>query len=269
MIGHANIFETNQTGAAATNDWFDVTPVGDMPGHYWGAVRAMLDSDGGYDNNLSIGNNGIFSQLITIEVGGIEVFRVRHINRNWWLPVQYYQNADRVNNQWVNYRWSAQSVATNVLNPTPTIIGAWTGANVGAPLRSYQHAFFEPSQVGPAAAPLPFTVGNVPRTATRIHQANGEWVYFTLSAAPGQTIRIRNRAYREVPNPTLNPPISDTAPGSGQDAEPDEVLVTGSPVGQLQGWVEGWLVRTGLANETLLPIASIDAGVDGGIGLQP
>ena len=269
MIGHANIFESNQTMVLDTPDHFvDITPVGDMPGFYWGAVRAMLDGDGGYDNNLSISNNGIFSQLMTIEVGGIEVFRVRHINRNWWFPIQYYQISDWINQQQQNYRWRSQVVQIDVSNPAGFLIGAWTLGATG-PLRSYQHAFFEPAQIGPAAAPLPFTVGNIPRTATRILQANGEWVYFTFYAGPGQTIRIRNRDYIEVPNPALNPPISDTPPGLGQNAEPDEVLVSNTPVGIGQGFIEGWIVRTGLANETLLPIASIDAGVDGGIGLQP
>jgi hypothetical protein len=268
MIGTANVHEFGRTGVSQVTDWVDLTPPGDMPGFYWGAVRASLIFEGTYTPNAPPAN-GIYSQLITVEVGGVEVFRTRHVNRNWWAPVQYYQNAQFINQQWDNYVWSSAQVVGNVVNPTPTIIGDWDGANNGSPLRSYQNAFFEPAQVGPAAAPLPFTVGNVPRNPTASYRANGEWVYFTFTAGPGQTIRVRNRAYREVPNPALNPPISDTAPGSGQDAEPDEVLVTGTPTGQISGWVEGWILRTGGFAETVLPIASIDAGVGGGVGLDP
>ena len=269
MIGTANIFESRQTGPSQPTEWFDITPPGDMPGFYWGALRAMLVFEGDYTVE-EVAATGIFSQLITVEVAGVEVFRTRHVNRNWWRPVQYYQTAQFINQQWDQFVWSSNQVVGNVVTPTPTIIGDWDGINNGSPLRSYQHAFFEPAQLGPAAAPLPFTVGNVPRNPYVQYRANGEWVYFTFAVQPGQTIRIRNRAYREVPNPTLNPPISDAAPGSGQDAEPDEVLVAGGSLsGQTTGWVEGWILRTGGTNETLLPIASIDTGVDGGIGLQP
>ena len=269
MIGTGNIFEARETGALQNTEWFDITPPGDMPGFYWGALRAMVAFDGGYTGS-EVDATGIFSQLVTVEVAGVEVSRTRHVNRNWWRPVQYYQTAQFINQQWDQFVWSSNQVVGNVVTPTPTIIGDWDGINNGSPLRSYQHAFFEPAQLGPAAAPLPFTVGNVPRNPFVQYRANGEWVYFTFAVQPGQTIRIRNRAYREVPNPTLNPPISDAAPGSGQDAEPDEVLVAGGSLsGQTTGWVEGWILRTGGTNETLLPIAAIDTGVDGGIGLQP
>lgn len=269
MIGTANVHEFRRTEGLQQTDWFDITPPGDMPGCYWGAVRASLVYAGTYTPDAPPAA-GIYSQLVTVEVGGVEVFRTRHVNRNWWAPVQYYQNAEWINQQWDNYVWSSAQVVGNVVNPTPTIIGDWTGANNGSPLRSYQNAFFEPAQVGPAAAPLPFTVGNVPRNPFASYRANGEWVFFTFSVQPGQTIRIRNRAYREVPNPALNPPINDTAPSVGQDAEPDEVLVGVLPyAGQTSGWVEGWILRTGGFAETLLPIASIDAGVGGGVGLEP
>lgn len=119
-----------------------------MPGFYWGAVRASLVYEGTYTPDAPPAN-GIYSQLVTVEVGGLEVFRTRHVNRNWWAPVQYYQNAQFINQQWANYVWSSAQVVGNVVNPTPTIIGNWTGANNGSPLRSYQHAFFEPAQVGP------------------------------------------------------------------------------------------------------------------------
>jgi hypothetical protein len=158
-----------------------------------------------------------------------------------------------------NFNWAETSSNDSTANPAGGLIGAFTGLSNGAPKRSYQDAFFEPQQQGPAANPLPFDVGTVPTKPTRHYWCNCEPVFFTANVLPGQSFVLRSRRFREVPNSTLNPPISDAAPQAGQAAEPDEVESQQSDGtwGNTPQNIEGWVIRVGPDVETLQQIATI------------
>jgi hypothetical protein len=258
VIGSGNIFRFSRTvgGFNATNV-VSIKPAGDLPGLYWGAFRPILTLAANYDRPPD--GNLAASVLVTVHVGNTEVFRHRHIQRNWWRPRQLYQNADWNGGQYTNYRWQEQFFNDSTSTPTGVLIGAWTGGSNGSPQRSYQNAFFDPSAQGPANAPLAFGASTTPSTPARVHWCNAEPVWFTAAVAPGQAFELRARLFREVPNANLNPPISDTAPTSGQDAEPDETEITTSGIGGVIGGLcEGWVVRTGNANESIETIQTME-----------
>jgi hypothetical protein len=253
VIGLANIYK--QTRYNFSNP-MDLKPQGDLPGVYWGAFRVSWVFD--YTKPPDNSNNWANSYLFTIEVDGIVVFQHRHIQRNWWRPRQLYQNAFWNGSSWSNFNWSQSFSNDTTANPAGGLIGAFTGGN-GAPLRSYQDAFFEPQAQGPAANPMGFGVGNVPTRPTRWFWCNCEPVFFTATVLPGQTFVLRSRRFVEIPNPALNPPINDTQPQAGQAAEPDEIETE-----QIDGtWgntprnLECWVIRVGPAVETFQEIATI------------
>lgn len=261
MIGLANIYkQTRYDFSTVFSGTIDLKPAGDLPGVYWGAFRVSLSGLNDYSKPADNPNNWANSYLFTIEVDGVVVFQHRHVQRNWWRPRQLYQNGVWNGSGWSNFNWAESFSNDTTANPAGGFIGAFGGVSNGAPLRSYQHAFFEPEQQGPSANPMGFGVGNVPTRPTRWYWANCEPVFFTATVLPGQTFVLRSRRFREVPNPALNPPINDTPPQAGQAAEPDELESQ-----QLDGtWgntpqnIEGWVVRVGPAFETLQEIATFE-----------
>jgi hypothetical protein len=265
MIGNANVFRFVRSNLATTSV-LSLKPFGDLPGLYWGSVRPLLTLQANYDKPSGQGPIA-WSALVTVEVAGVEVFRHRHVQRNWWRTRQLYQNSDFQNGQQVNFRWEPSQWEDGNANPTGVLIGNYTGFSNGAPKRSYMHAFFRPANEGPAAAPLAFTPGTNPNNPVQLQPDTPFWInpepiWFTATVLPGQSFDLRVRWFREVPNANLNPPISDTGPGSN-DAEPDEIEVTNPSI---NGHCEGWVIRTGPPLETLVDIAQI--GVDTGVGLE-
>jgi hypothetical protein len=260
MIGLANIYrQTRYDFSTQTTNTIDLKPPGDLPGLYWGAFRVSLSGSGDYSKPQDNPNNYANSYLFTVEVNGLVVFQHRHVNRNWWRPRQLYQNGVWNGSIFTNFNWAETSSNDSTANPSGGLIGAFTGLSNGAPLRSYQDAFFEPQAQGPAATPLAFTVGTVPTKPTRHYWCNCEPVYFTATVLPGQSFVLRSRRFREVPNSTLSPPISDAAPQSGQAAEPDELESQQSDGtwGNTPQNIEGWVIRVGPDVETLQQIATI------------
>jgi hypothetical protein len=260
MIGLANIYKQSRYDfSTLTSNTIDLKPPGDLPGLYWGAFRVSLSGSGDYSKPQDNPNNYANSYLFTVEVNGVVVFRHRHVNRNWWRPRQLYQNGVWNGSIFTNFNWAETSSNDSTANPSGGLIGAFTGLSNGAPLRSYQDAFFEPQAQGPAATPLAFTVGTVPTKPTRHYWCNCEPVFFNATVLPGQSFVLRSRRFREVPNSTLSPPISDAAPQSGQAAEPDEVESQQSDGtwGNTPQNIEGWVIRVGPDVETLQQIATI------------
>ena len=261
MIGLANIYKQSRYDFfTAFSGTIDLKPPGDLPGVYWGAFRVSLSAANDYSKPADNPNNWANSYLFTIEVDGVVVFQHRHVQRNWWRPRQLYQNGVWNGSAWANFNWAESFSNDTTANPAGGLIGAFSGLSNGAPLRSYQDAFFEPEQQGPAANPMGFGVGNVPTRPTRWFWCNCEPVFFTATVLPGQTFVLRSRRFREVPNPMLNPPINDTQPQAGQAAEPDELESQQSDGtwGNTPQNIEGWVVRVGPAVETFQEIATID-----------
>lgn len=267
MIGNGNIYKrTRYDFATPLTGTIDLKPPGDLPGVYWGAFRVSLSSTGDYDKPPDNPNNWANSYLFTVEVNGVVVFRHRHVLRNWWRPRQLYQNGVWNGAVWTNFNWAETFFNDTTVNPVGGFIGAFAGVSNGAPLRSYMNAFFEPAEQGPQANPMGFGVGNVATRPTRSYWCNCEPVFFTATVLPGQSFVLRSRRFREVPNPALNPPVNDTPPQAGQDAEPDEIESQ-----QLDGtWgntpqnLEGWVVRVGPEVETLAEIGTF--GLSPGTG---
>ena len=250
MIGLANIFRRVKQSASPSDFYtIDIKPDGDLPGYYWGAMRFLLKAADDNTKPTTIGSG--VTAVLNVEVAGASVFRHRHIQRKWFAPIQYYQFGTWNGTTWTNFVWRSISQAFNVATATGTLIGNWAGGSTGAPLRSYMHAFFEPSAAGPSAATMAFTAGTTGNNAFEALQTNCEPVFFVLKVQPGETIKIRCRVYSEVPNSALSPPINDDAPASGSDAEPDEVSQTG------QLYFEAWLVRVGRFSEEIQTIQSI------------
>lgn len=251
MIGNANIFKRMKQIDGATDLYtIDIKPAGDLPGYYWGAMRFLLKSA---DDNTKPTATAASTAVLNVEVAGVSVFRHRHIQRSWFAPIQYYQFGTWNGTIWTNFVWRAITTAYNVATATGTLIGNWAGGSTGAPLRSYMHAFFEPSATGPSAATMAFTAGTTGNNSIDAMQTNCEPVFFVCKVQPGESIKIRCRLYREVPNSTLSPAINDDAPAVGSDGEPDEVLQTGAL------YFEGWLVRVGRYSEEIQTIQSIGA----------
>lgn len=253
MIGNANIFKQMKQVAGATDLYtIDLKPPGDLPGYYWGAMRFLLKAA---DDNTKAGGAAA-TAVLNVEVAGVSVFRHRHVQRNWFSPIQYYQFGTWNGTIWTNFIWRAITQAFNVATATGTLIGNWTGGSTGAPLRSYMDAFFQPSANGPSAVPMAFTAGTTGNNSIDAMQANCEPVFFVLRVNPGESIKIRCRQYAEVPTSSLSPPINDDPPAAGSDAEPDETIQTGAL------YFEGWLVRVGGYSEEIQTISTI--GTAGG-----
>lgn len=272
MIGNGNVYRFSKwDGFTSQTNTIDLKPAGDLPGLYWGAFRVSLSAAGDYTKPPDNPANWANSYLFTIEVGGQVVYRHRHVQRNWWRPRQLYQNGVWNGATWTNFTWLDTFSSDATPNPAGVLIGAFAGGSNGAPLRTYQNAFFEPAQLGPAAAPLGFAASGNPTRPARWFWANCEWVFFTANVLPGQSFVLRSRRFREVPTTTQNPPINDAPPQPGQDAEPDELESQ-----QLDGtWgntpqnIEGWVVRVGPTGETIAEIQTIQLQPGTGGDLLP
>lgn len=258
MIGNGNVFKFSQWDAnTAASGIINLKPAGDLPGLYWGSFRVWATNARDYSKPSQNPNNWANSYLFTIEVNGEVVFSHRHIQRNWWRPRQLYQNGVWNGAIWTNFNWLTTAFADNLANPAGGLIGTFAGVSNGAPLRSYQSAFFEPAEQGPGVNPMGFGVSNIAIKPTQWYWCNCEPVFFTASVAPGETFVLRSRRFREVPNPALDPPINDTPPQAGQAAEPDEIESSEATAGGTLQNIEGWVVRVGPHGETLAEIGTI------------
>jgi hypothetical protein len=263
VIGNGNVFRfRRRTQFGEPNGQLDLKPPGDCSGLYWGAFRIWPTINADYSKPGDVflpGSTNLFAvtRLFTIEVNGVVVFSHRHIQRNWWRPKQLYQSGIWNGAGWDNFDWYDQFFNDAVPNPVNALVGAYQNLSNGAPLRSYQNAFFEPAAQGPAAVPMGFGAGVVPTLPTRFYFCNVEPVFFTANVLPGETFVLRCRSFREVPNAALNPPISDAPPQPGFAAEPDEIEIDETAFGVAIQNTEGWVVRVGPPGETLAEIGTI------------
>lgn len=233
-IGTANFYHALRFNAATPAADYDITPAGDPVGLWLGCiVPRFVAADADTPAAVSV------QCLVT--VGGVVRFASRFRNRQLFRPWQGYQDGPVSNAANV---WRRPGVTLS--GASGTLIGSFTDGGTinkpsSAPRRSYMHAYFGPSETGPAAGPLGYSVGTVPVTGAEDYTCHAEPVYFWFARTPGQTITLSGRTYREQPNPALAEPINDDLPADKVGAEPDEVATLTNV------WLMAWICRVGPA----------------------
>lgn len=252
MIGHGNFFSQFVASSAVESI---LTPHGDVTGRFWGMFRNRLTL-----NNDPLSTPPAYSVYTTVEVGGVVVYGFRHNNRNVFGPVQYFQYSTWNGSAYSNYQWANTRSAGGGFGGTGTRIGSYAGVTANnngekiGPMRSYMHAYFQPSSLGPSSSAMGFGAGTTAASPSAAYFIHPEPIYFLIDREPGQTVSVRSVLYREVPLSTLSEPINDDPPASGQTIEPDEVEYSTSL------YVDAWLLRVGRGGETIesVRIASVD-----------